>query len=350
MSARARRLRTAFTQVLSVGGSFLSVLWHALAGRDARAPRELLRSLRRLLYLVFHFEVERELDDGLDDDRVDDRVEAVGVERVEEEGSALARAPDRVLLLEVVAVLLYVLGLVGGVGVVHLGRVVDARLLRVDLRGRAQAYVEKALVARGLLLDDLRGLLHEAALHGGRVGHDVVHFYQVVNLRLRREHGQAVEHVSVAVVNRDVLLQLEADELLYRAVARQLVSVNLVLRREVHVDVGVAYAQTLEPRLEPGDGRVHLLVALGDGRALLKKPEDRHELVCLNVHEHARVHEHRGRRGRLVVLLHGALAALVGVGARAARPALRVAYVAARLREAVGRENQEEGDKRKESF
>src|SRR5215213_1048266 len=246
MSARARRLRTAFTQVLSVGGSFLSVLWHALAGRDARAPRELLRSLRRLLYLVFHFEVERELDDGLDDDRVDDRVEAVGVERVEEEGSALARAPDRVLLLEVVAVLLYVLGLVGGVGVVHLGRVVDARLLRVD--------------------------------------------------------------------------------------------------------VGVAYAQTLEPRLEPGDGRVHLLVALGDGRALLKKPEDRHELVCLNVHEHARVHEHRGRRGRLVVLLHGALAALVGVGARAARPALRVAYVAARLREAVGRENQEEGDKRKESF
>src|SRR4051812_44555251 len=37
---KARRIRSADTQALSIGGSVLSVLWHALAGRDARAPSE----------------------------------------------------------------------------------------------------------------------------------------------------------------------------------------------------------------------------------------------------------------------------------------------------------------------
>src|ERR1700750_619069 len=85
------------------------------------------RLLRRLFYLVFNFEIERELHDRLDDGGVDDRGEAVSVERVEEERTALARVLHSVLLFEVVAVLLYVFRLVGRVGVVHLRRVVGAR-------------------------------------------------------------------------------------------------------------------------------------------------------------------------------------------------------------------------------
>jgi hypothetical protein len=81
------------------------------------------------------------------------------------------------------------------------------------------------------------------------------------------------------------------------------------------------------------DGRLDLAVALGDGGALLHEAEDSDVLVGLDIHQHARLDEHRGRGRRGSVR---ALGGLVLPGRQTALAGLRVADVAQNLRETDG--------------
>src|SRR5262245_34250102 len=135
--------------------------------------------------------MERELHDGLRHDRIDDGIEPVSIQSIEIKRAALPGSLRR----QPVAIGGYadMLGLEGGVRVIHIGWIVNSGFLRENLHGRSELDIQKLLVSTHFALDDSAGLFHEPILNGLEIRNDVIDLDQIENLRVRSGENNLVE-------------------------------------------------------------------------------------------------------------------------------------------------------------
>ena len=98
----------------------------------------------------------------------------------------------------------------------------------------------------------------------------------------------------ILVVNRNVLLQFHADELLLKEISLDLVAVDFVLRHEIDEDIVGPNPQRLEFGEERRDRRFHLLAAVIESLAFVHDAEDHHVFIGFDVHQDVGFHERAG--------------------------------------------------------
>src|SRR6266404_3689404 len=161
------------------------------------------------------------------------------------------------------------------------------------------------------MLDDLGSVIHELALNRSGVFYNVVHLYQIKDLRFGCSDHQLVEQQFVFVVNSYILLQFKTNKLLLSNSARHLKAINLVLRREVDEDIVATYPQLLQLSGEFTHSGINLLIAFGHRGAFLQDAEYRDVFIGLYVHEHIGFEEHAGWARWQVARLQDMLASFV---------------------------------------
>lgn len=117
-------------------------------------------------------------------------------------------------------------------------------------------------------------------------------------------------------MDRNILLQLEADELLLEDIALYFEAIDFHLRYEIDEEIIAAEPQWLQVCGERLDRGLHLVAALSQSLAFLSDAEEHDVLVGLDIHEHVALYERaRAGRGQLVLCQHvfGPLA-LLGPG------------------------------------